>query len=69
VAQRKFDKSGSYQVRLTVNDGQVQNQTVVSFKVAKEQKEEPTTGFGAALAATGAVLAAMAAVRARGRRR
>ena len=69
VAQRKFDKSGSYQVRLTVNDGQVQNQTVVSFKVAKEQKEEPTPGFGAALAATGAVLAAMAAVRARGRRR
>jgi hypothetical protein len=70
VAQRKFDKAGNYQVRLTVNDGQVQNQTVVGFKVVTKEEQKPQPGFGAALAA-GAVLAAVAisAVRAHKRRR
>jgi hypothetical protein len=68
VAQRKFDKAGSYQVRLTVNDGQVQNQTVVSFKVVEKKENKPTPGFSASLAA-GAVLAALAIGTASRRRR
>jgi hypothetical protein len=69
VAQRKFDKAGSYQVRLTVNDGQVQNQTVVSFKVVTKKENQPTPGFGAVFAAAGALLAAIVISTARASKR